>query len=299
VGRRCVSSADAQHGPRGVALVAGELLVHFDKTRSDSEAREPPREAGGAAFEVARHLAARGWGVRVAGLVGDDEAGAWLRRAIAEAGLDAGALVPRVGVATGTLRIEPGPRYLPTRDLEAEASAPAPRVDGARRVHLASVLPHEAYFDGAHALAAEAHDTGARVSLDLNARRGLFRGCARGAWRDAVLALAARVDLVKASEDDLAVLALDDDALLGALAPHARLVVTRSEHGATVLDREGRLDRPAPARVDGPGLGAGDALVAALIDGDDAGLDRSEFTALVDGAQAYASAWLARHDAGA
>ncbi len=292
-----MSSADGPQGRRGEALVAGELLVHFEKTRSDSEAQETHREAGGAAFEVARHLAARGWRVRLAGLVGDDDAGAWLRRALAEAGLDARALVPHAGVATGTLRIEPGPRYAPTRDLGAEATAPPPRVDGARRVHLANVLPHAAYFVGARALAAEARIAGARVSLDLNARRGLFRGSARGAWRDEVLGLAPCVDLLKASEDDLEVLGLDEESLRLALAPPARLVLTRGEHGATVLDREGRRELRAPTRVDAPALGAGDALVAALIDGDDAGLDRSEFTTLVEGAQSYAAAWLARRDA--
>jgi len=218
-----VSSADAPDGRRGDALVVGELLVHFDNIGSDSEAHGARREAGGAAFEVARHLAARGWRVRLAGLVGDDASGAWLRGAIAGAGVQTVALVPRANVATGTLRLEPGPRYVPARDLEAEATAPLPDVDGAHRVHLANVLPHAAFFDRALALAIEAHGTGARLSLDLNARRGLFRGAARGAWRDRVLGLAALVDLVKASEDDLEVLGLDDDALHRALAPRARL----------------------------------------------------------------------------
>jgi hypothetical protein len=65
-----------------------------------------------------------------------------------------------------------------------------------------------------------------------------------------------------------------------------------------VVDREGRRELRAPTRVDAPGLGAGDALVAALIDDDGADLDRAAFTALVEGAQSYAAAWLARRDAG-
>ncbi len=73
-------------------------------------------------------------------------------------------------------------------------------------------------------------------------------------------------DVVKASEEDLAVMGLDEGALRAAMGAAAVLVVTRGPRAARAIGRSGEV-RAAPRYVAaGRALGAGDAFTAGMLD---------------------------------
>jgi fructokinase len=106
------------------------------------------------------------------------------------------------------------------------------------------------------------------VTYDVNARPAVT-----GSGPDLVRAtedVVALADLVKASDEDLAVLYPEDsleqaaERLLG-LGPTA-VVVTRGRHGATWFGAAGRVDAPATDVEVADTIGAGDTFGAGIID---------------------------------
>ena len=109
----------------------------------------------------------------------------------------------------------------------------------------------------------------ATVTYDVNARPAITGAGAE--LLAAVESVAALADLVKASDEDLAVLHPDADHVTAArrlldLGPVA-VVVTRGAEGSTWVARDGVVDVPAPATEVVDTIGAGDTFGAALVDG--------------------------------
>ncbi len=267
-------------------LVVGELLAHLDcriQPSSDGACSTgdaaPSRSVGGAAFEVATALAARGHRVGIGGAVGDDELGRWLRAELSRAGIEASLVVVAKGSRTGSLTIHPGPRFVPHRDLDVEidvglgsiAKALALRASASRQttrldlVHLASVLPSERYFARATELVEAAGALGAAASLDLNARAGLWRKTDPARFAGEIAALASRCALVKASDDDLTAVGLDALELAGSLPRSTWLLLTHGARGATLIVHGERRVLPIDEPLATHALGAGDALVARVL----------------------------------
>lgn len=292
--------ADAMAPSPGAQVVCvGETLLHLVAEGSLAEASSYAVEAGGAAVEVALSLARRGLSVRVSAPVGSDALADRLAHALEAHGVDAGGLVRVPGKKTSLLLVARGPErgVLPYRDLELESEVDARAAEGARHLHLASVLPSLEQLRALAALARAARARGVPVSLDLNARPQLFRAGASLGFHAALAELAAELDWLKASDDDLRLLGVDATTLRGWLPPRAWLFLTLAERGVEVSGPRGRLERGAPREVEG-GMGAGDAFAAELVRAFDPEADDAALEALLDRAQRAAIERLERGSPG-
>ena len=258
-----VAAVDA--GERRV-LVVGEALVDVVH-RADGSVTEHP---GGSPANVALGLARLGRGVDLLTWLGRDERGRRVREHLAASGA---AVVPgsdgarHTSTAVARLAPDGGATYdfdVTWQVPERWASPPRPPL----AVHtgsIAAVLAPGA-DDVAHIL--EAHRTSATVTYDPNLRPSLMPPAERTA--PVVERIVALADVVKVSDEDLAWLGPDplDRAARWAGAGPALVVVTRGREGATALTSTGgRIDVPPfPVRV-ADTVGAGDAFMAALIDG--------------------------------
>lgn len=262
-------------------LVAGEALIDVFAGDDTPGGLALEGRLGGSPFNVAVGLARLGQPVAFCGGVSTDFLGARLLRALAAEGVCTDAVV-RLDAPT-TLSLvgrdaagQPAYRFhgeggadrlLPPSAVQAVDALHA--AHGLRAVHLGSYpVVVEPVAGVLGTLVGRWHGR-VPIAWDLNVRLGVQPE--PGRWRDAVRALAPRCDLLKASEEDLALLYPGEP--LAALAGRwraagvAAVVVTRGAHGAQawVGTGPGPLDiPPEPVRVVDT-VGAGDSFQAALL----------------------------------
>lgn len=244
-------------------LVIGESLVDIVRTAEGVTTEHP----GGSAANVAVALARLGRPVRFATGYADDERGRLLQRHLSEAGVAVSGdphTLPRTSTALADIGPDGSAEY--TFDVEWRL----PDVDPGRPrfVHVCSigaVLP-----PGADAVLAllERLPPEATVCYDVNARPALT-----GVGPDLVARveqMARRSHVVKASDEDLAVLYSDLD--VDAAAEHllslgpAAVAVTRGAQGASWLSLAGRVAVDVEPVTVVDTIGAGDTFAAAIID---------------------------------
>jgi len=236
---------------------------------------------GGAPLNVAWHLQAFGARPLFVSRVGDDEAGREVLATLRAWGLDEAAVQVDREHPTGAVEVrladgEPSYEILPDQAY-----------DHLRADELPAVPPGSPLCHGTLALRGPASRAALRrLLLDARPRR-LVDVNLRAPWwdRDAVLAVLAGAAEVKLNEHELGQLdvlprADDGPAALEAAARRLlercgaeRVVVTRGERGALVLDREAGPFAGAPAggaRVVDT-VGAGDAFTAVLMLGESLG----------------------------
>ncbi len=246
-------------------LVVGESLVDIVRAADGTETEY----AGGSAANVAVALARLGLLVRFATSFADDEHGHLIADHLARSGValatDPGA-IPRTSTAVAAIGADGSARY--EFDIDWRLNPVAAREEP-RLVHVCSlgaVLSPGA--DDVHALAARLRER-ATVSYDINARPAVTgTGAAAVPGVERMVGVS---DLVKASDEDLAVLypeqtlesAVQGILNLGALA----VVVTRGVAGATWFGPDRRVDVPSHPTPVADTIGAGDTFAAGLIDG--------------------------------
>ncbi|GAA4741850.1 carbohydrate kinase [Nocardioides endophyticus] len=244
-------------------LVVGESLVDIVHA-ADGSTRE---YAGGSAANVAVALARLGRPVQFVTAWADDERGRVLAEHLDRAGVRLAAdpqVLTRTATAAATLGADGGASY----EFDLEWRIGQVEVEPPRVVHtcsLGAVL--EPGATDVVALISRLRDV-ATISYDINARPAIT-GTGAG-----VVALVERMvavsDLVKASDEDLAVLYPDLDLEVAArrllkLGPVA-VVVTRGPDGATWYAEDTRVDVASlPVEV-ADTIGAGDTFGAAMID---------------------------------
>jgi fructokinase len=150
---------------------------------------------------------------------------------------------------------------------------------------------------------------GLLITLDPNVRLGVQPDA--GAWRDRIATLSRLAAVVKASEEDLALLwpgrAIEEIVGEWRCAGAGLVVVTRGAKGAIGFTPEERIDVPGRPVQMTDAVGAGDAFQAALIDGmlasgvrnraDAAAIGASAAAALIERANLAASLTCARRGA--
>jgi fructokinase len=244
-------------------LVVGEALIDVVE-RSDGTTVE---HAGGSAANVAVALARLGRPVQLLTAYADDDHGAVLARHLNQSAVglvgDPRSLA-RTATARAALAADGSAVY--TFDIEWRLN-PVPDLSPVA-VHACSIgAVLEPGADDVRGLL-ERLRPHATVSYDVNARPAVT-----GIGPDVVRSVedvAARADLVKASDEDLLALYPDEPAdrvvqrLLG-LGPSA-VVVTRGRHGATWYGAGGRVDVHAAAVSVVDTIGAGDTFGAAILD---------------------------------
>jgi sugar/nucleoside kinase (ribokinase family) len=245
-------------------LCVGEALwdLHAPAGVPFARAKTVSMRPGGAAVNVAMGLARRGARAGVAAVVGDEALGEALIARLEAAGVDVAGIVralPRTGVLFAE-RAAGGARFVGYRSADEPAPA-LPEDWSARAVLLAGLMPSPDHARTWCRAAREARDEGARVVVDVNARPRVFRG------RDpsAALAVLAEADVVKASEGDLAVLALRAEDLRDRMRAEAALVITAGPGPARALGKFGEVVRATEGDADGDPLGAGDAFTVGVL----------------------------------
>ncbi|MFJ3591212.1 sugar kinase [Streptomyces sp. NPDC090231] len=287
-------------------------VLTFGETMAALRADRPLQLGGslglsvaGAESNVAIGLARLGHSVRWAGLTGTDEFGRLVLRTLRAEGVDISCAATTEAGPTGLVIFEPRVadlvrvRYY--RDRSAGASLDPEHLgralaEPARVLHVTGVTaalgagPCEAVSAAVRAAPA----LGARVSLDVNYRSGLWSTAeAAGTLRP----LARHVDILVASDDELPLIASErartEEARVESLLDQGvgEVVIKRGADGAEVFHRGGSFALAAVAVPVRDTVGAGDAFVAgylsALLDGEpvEARLDR----AVTTGAFAVAS----------
>lgn len=250
-------------------LCAGELMwdLHAPRGVSLEEATSFSRVPGGAASNVALALVGEGIEAGVAGLVSDDAIGRGLRDALASRGVDTSALVFHPG-RTGLVFIDGERERFVSYRPEVRAHPPlalANRFSGGV-LHVGALDPDLESLHALLDLVERAKGDRATVTLDVNARPRAWRERALG---PKLRALVGHADLVKASDHDLRVLAIEPGieparAELG-LAPAATLVLTRGPAEITASGPWGELTLPVAQSFAGGAVGAGDAFSAGLV----------------------------------
>jgi fructokinase len=241
-------------------LVVGEALV--DVVRDETTVVEHP---GGSAANAAVALARLGRPTRLLTAYADDDRGALLDRHLADAGVLPAVdphLLRRTPTATATL----GPDGAATYEFDLEwRLAELGGLTDARFVHVCSLAG--VLEPGASRVLDLLAEASAPVTYDVNARPAVTGTGA--SVTAAIERVAAMATLVKASDEDLAVLypsltAIDAVARLRALGPQV-VVVTRGADGADWFGADTVHVPAVPVRV-ADTIGAGDTFGAALLD---------------------------------
>ncbi|MFI6925679.1 sugar kinase [Nonomuraea spiralis] len=223
------------------------------------------RSIAGAESNVAAGLARLGHDVRWLGRVGADPAGRAVLSMLRAEGVDTRHAVVDPDAPTGLLVRDSHPfRAIDVQYHRAGSAASrltpdevAPEmVSGAKIVHVTGITPM--LSDSAHQatlrLLELAGQAGALVSIDPNVRLKLGTP---GAWRERVVPLLARADVVLAGEDELDLLQVDPAALPGLT------VVKHRDKSATCA---GLRQEAFPVPVTDP-VGAGDGFAAGFLSG--------------------------------
>jgi fructokinase len=257
-------------------LVCGEALVDLLPEGSDERQRFRP-VLGGSPFNVAIGVARLEVETGYLGRLSSDRFGQQQRRRLAEAGV-----VPHwlqqgpepTALAMVTLGGRDGREadyrfYLEgTAERSLDATVIPPHgADRVRLLHFGSfslVLPPTAEL---FADMIRARDAEQLVSLDVNVRPAITPDLTD--VRDRIDALRSGVDIIKASDEDLAHLFPDENPLEvcrhWAAEGTALIALTRGGDGATLLCGEEEISAPAPAVAVVDTVGAGDSFMAALI----------------------------------
>lgn len=246
-------------------LVVGEALVDVVR-RADGSVAE---HAGGSAANVAVALARLGRPVRFATAIADDRYGGIVAAYVGRDGVRLAAdpeVVERTASAQATLAADGSASYEFDLEWRLGEVPDEPRPLAVHACSIGAVLAPGA---------AQVRDVLARmrphatVTYDVNARPAITgTGADLRASVEAVVALA---DVVKASDEDLAVLHPDTDPVTAArrlldLGPSA-VVVTRGADGSTWVAADGVVDVPAVRAEVVDTIAAGDTFAAALVDG--------------------------------
>lgn len=246
-------------------LVIGEALV--DVIHHGGRVDEAP---GGSPFNVAIGLARLGTAARLATAIGDDPRGGLLRRRLAADGVDVveiGGPDAATSTAVATIGDDGDARYDFAIDWDVDFAGDP--IDGPRHVHTGSLGAIVA--PGAERVLDEVRRARATatVSFDPNCRE--LPGMTAAHLRSVAERFVAVSDIVKASEDDLALLypdvAPEHAARRWAESGPAIVVVTRGSDGSVAFRAGAEPHRMAiPQRnpvVDT--VGAGDSFMAALL----------------------------------
>ncbi len=252
-------------------LVIGESLVDI-VSRPGHPAVEHP---GGSPANVALGLARLGLHTHLLTRIGDDARGQLVRRHLEASGVRlVGGSVTAFPTSTATAHLDA--EGVATYEFDLDWSLPAGAGTGSfRAVHTGSIAATlEPGGDDVLRLVEEVGDR-AVVSYDPNARPALM-GRPQDALRQMERIIRA-VDVVKVSDEDLAWLLPGADPLAVAetwrASGPALVVVTRGGSGATGVLAGGVVEVAAPDIQVADTVGAGDALMAGLLDGlDGAGL---------------------------
>lgn len=242
------------------ALVIGEALV--DLVERDGVVLAYP---GGSAANAAVALSRLGRGVRLWTSYAEDEHGMAIDRHLAAAGVTLAAdphLLPRTPTAAALI----GPTGAATYRFDVAWRLGAlPALSETRFVHVCSWGP--VLRPGAERVLELIAATSVPVTYDINVRPALTG--AGPALTAAVEETARHAQLIKASDEDLAV--LYPDLALGEAAAHVRslgpsaVVVTEGAQGATWFGAE-TVHVPASPVLVADTIGAGDTFGAALLD---------------------------------
>lgn len=234
-------------------------VPHFPGAGETVLAGAPMRHAGGKGLNQAVAAARLGAQVRFAGAVGDDDAGAALRAALAADGVDVSSLAVHADTATGQAVIAVSPTgensiiVMPGANRLIAAEAAAKAAAGTWDIFLAQL---EVPLEAVHAFFAAAR--GGRILLNaapaLPAARPLLPLC------DIVIVNRGELaQMAGAPPDDLR----DMAAMLG-LAPHQTVVVTLGRDGALALTGGEMVEVPGMAAEAADTTGAGDCFCGAL-----------------------------------
>ncbi|AZZ51754.1 carbohydrate kinase family protein [Rathayibacter festucae] len=250
---------------RPAVLVLGDVLI--DELRTPDGSTDV---AGGSALNVAVGFAVLGVPAVLAGMVGDDPAGALLRAHLEEHGVPLLATAAPLGTGRAVSDRTAGePRYSFSEASRRRTimATPALRRAAARAdLIVVSGFPFDDP-DEVQTLTALVPPT-ARLAIDANPRTGLLRD--RAAFAEGLLRLAARADLVKLGAEDAelvfgAALAHGTRRLL---ASGARAVLeTAGSAGAALVRGSERTDAPvttAPGAIVDT-MGAGDATFTTVV----------------------------------
>ncbi|RLK46687.1 carbohydrate kinase family protein [Microbacterium telephonicum] len=252
-------------------VVLGESLVDLVHGAADlpGEARETP---GGSPANVAIALGRLGRRLVLVTRIGDDARGQRVRAWLTASDVDLDAVTVRGATAAAHADIDEEGAATYRFDIDGDIGDITVAVfDRATVLHLGSIGALLEPGAGAARTALDAVHGHALVTYDPNIRPLITPD--RAATRTRVEELAARADLVKASDEDLAWLYPERDAKsvareLAARGP-ALVVVTRGAAGALAVSDDGEIEieiASPPARVVDT-VGAGDTFMAALIDG--------------------------------
>ena len=249
-------------------LSMGEALVDV-LPAPDGLRRAAP---GGSSYNVALALAAFSAPVAFVGRLSTDEEGEAMRARLVAAGCDVTRVArdPRPSPLSWVRRagVDMHPRF----DIYLEGTAHAPPalapdwLDGAAHLHVSSFSAVAGAWGEAVFAALETARGRVSTSFDVNIRPALLPPREEAAAR--IEARVARVDLVKASDDDLAWLYPDEppEAVARRWAQDARMVLlTRGETGASLLRGDERPDCAAPRVALRDTVGAGDACLAGFL----------------------------------
>lgn len=233
----------------------------------------------GSESNVAIGLSRLGHRVRWIGHVGNDELGELVRRTLRAEAVDTTAIFVHPHRATGLLlferRVADTVRVSYYRTGSAGSSLcpadvlPALR-PGVRILHLTGVTPALApcAADTVRAAAQRAHELRIGVSLDINYRAHLWSPAAA---RDTLRALLPHVEILFASEDELALVAPDPSAQSATSARQlladgiGAVVIKRGAAGAIAYTHDGVTAAAARAVPVIDVVGAGDAFVAGYL----------------------------------
>ncbi|HTW28463.1 MAG TPA: carbohydrate kinase [Acetobacteraceae bacterium] len=264
--------------PYDVAAL-GELVIDLVPGLTANGERCFIPKPGGAPGNVAVGLARLGGRAAMLTKIGDEAFGRLLLATLRANGVATEGIVAsraaNTGIAIVTVDAEGDRDFLFYRngcadetyapDDVAEAVIRAARVLHVGSLILVNPLPAAAQ---AHAIAT-ARAAGARISVDVNLRASLWPDAE--AMRRAALGVVADADILKISEDELALLTGTTDIAEGITrirTPRmAALAVTKGPAGAEVLTRQHRVAVPGFAVKVVDTVGSGDAFMAALLSG--------------------------------
>ncbi|MFC7246715.1 sugar kinase [Catellatospora aurea] len=259
-------------------LTLGETMAAFRMAGPMRLGGPAHLSIAGSESTVAIGLARLGHRVSWLGVTGADEPGELVRRSLRAEGVDIALARVDAQAPTGLILFEPrvgdltrvvyhrtgsaGSRLTADDVHPAFADGRTPRI-----VHVTGITcalgdgPYEAVrYAVGHARAA-----GSLVGLDVNHRTRLWS--ARQA-AEALRPMLPSLDLVIASDDELAVLTDDPDPVAALLAAGVReVVVKHGAGGATSHGEHGTLHRPARRVPVVDTVGAGDAFVAGYLSG--------------------------------
>lgn len=258
-------------------LVCGEALFDVFTAPSDARSNRLDLEAvaGGSPFNVAVGLARLGASVALLGGISTDPLGQRLRQVLQSEGVDPSHLVDfdaPTTLAMVALGADGAPVYSfrgkDCADRLVEQAHLQPLGDVIRGIHFGSYSLVTAPIAGT-LLSLLQHEQSRRlISLDPNIRLNVEPDLKR--WRERIEAFAAQAQLIKVSDEDLALLypgVAPESIAERWLAGQAEIVVvTRGGQGAQLLSRQhGQIHAAAPAVNVRDTVGAGDTFQAALL----------------------------------